>query len=182
MSLARNTRERKRRPKSPKPDPNLWFYRDRTLGMLRRYLRLSVEVGRLPSILGREFFRTGVTSYSVSTFEDVVIFVHDVERTLDRLYGFDKRLISLHIFQEYTRRETGVMMGCTMRTVHRRFFEAVDHISEMFLAGGLLEHLELEEDEPDSARDRAYRPIQTWKQACGKSCQAAESGRTGATV
>jgi hypothetical protein len=140
--------------------------------MLRRYLRLSVEVGRLPSILGREFFRTEVTSYSVSTFEDVVIFVHDVERTLDRLYGFDKRLISLHIFQEYTRRETGVLMGCTMRTVHRRFFEAVDHVSEMFLAGGLLEHLELEEDEPDSARDKAYRPIETWKQACVKSCQA----------
>ena len=36
-------------------DPDLWLYRERTLGMLRRYQRLSVEVGRLPSLLGREF-------------------------------------------------------------------------------------------------------------------------------
>ena len=42
-------------------DPDLWLYRERTLGMLRRYQRLSVEVGRLPSLLGREFFRTRVT-------------------------------------------------------------------------------------------------------------------------
>ena len=50
--------------------------------MLKRYARLSVEVGRLPSLLGREFFRTHVTSYTVTTFEDTVIFVHDVENSL----------------------------------------------------------------------------------------------------
>jgi hypothetical protein len=48
-------------------DSDLWLYRDRTVGLLRRYMRLSVEVGRLPSLLGREFFRTRVTSYRVST-------------------------------------------------------------------------------------------------------------------
>ena len=42
-------------------------------------MRLSVEVGRLPSVLGREFFRARVSSYHVSTFEDTVIFVHDME-------------------------------------------------------------------------------------------------------
>src|SRR5450755_2465766 len=63
-------------------DPDLWLYRERTLGMLRRYQRLSVEVGRLPSLLGREFFRTRVTSYHAGTFEDAVIFVHDVARGL----------------------------------------------------------------------------------------------------
>jgi hypothetical protein len=35
-----------------------------------------METGRLPSVLGREFFRTHVTSHSLSSFEDVVIFVH----------------------------------------------------------------------------------------------------------
>src|SRR5436305_13986039 len=64
-------------------DPDLWLYRERTLGMLRRYQRLSVEVGRLPSLLGREFFRTRVTSYHAGTFEDAVIFVHDVARGLE---------------------------------------------------------------------------------------------------
>jgi hypothetical protein len=57
-------------------NPDLWLYRDRTVGLLKRYLRYSVEVGRLPSLLGREFFRTRVTSYHAGTFEDAVIFVH----------------------------------------------------------------------------------------------------------
>ncbi len=40
-------------------DPDLWLYRDRTLALLKRYMRLSVEVGRLPSLLGREFSGPG---------------------------------------------------------------------------------------------------------------------------
>lgn len=38
-------------------------YRGRTVAMLRRYMRYSIETGRLPSLLGREFFRAKVTSY-----------------------------------------------------------------------------------------------------------------------
>jgi hypothetical protein len=41
---------------APSGDPDLWLYRDRTVGLLRRYMRLSIEVGRMPSLLGREFF------------------------------------------------------------------------------------------------------------------------------
>src|SRR5579872_4845068 len=37
-------------------NPDLWLYRDRTVALLRRYMRLSIEVGRMPSLLGREFF------------------------------------------------------------------------------------------------------------------------------
>ena len=48
---------------SPGENPDLWLYRDRTVALLRRYSRLSIEAGRLPSLLGREFFRTHVTSY-----------------------------------------------------------------------------------------------------------------------
>jgi hypothetical protein len=46
---------------------DLWPYRRRTVALLRRYARASVEVGRLPSLLGREFFRTRVTSYTMRT-------------------------------------------------------------------------------------------------------------------
>jgi len=45
-------------------------YRGRTVAMLRRYMRYSIETGRLPSLLGRELFRAKVTSYTVVTFED----------------------------------------------------------------------------------------------------------------
>lgn len=31
----------------PAPNPELWLYRERTIALLRRYLRISIEVGRL---------------------------------------------------------------------------------------------------------------------------------------
>ena len=111
------------------------------MGLLRRYLRLSVEVGRLPSLLGREFFRTRVTSYQVTTFEDVVIFVHDVERCLEKLDDLERKLIAKIVLQEYTQDETARLLGCWRRTVGRRFPEALDRLSDIFLQGGLLERL-----------------------------------------
>lgn len=119
-------------------DPSLWLYRERTVGLLRRYFRLSIEVGRLPSLLGREFFRTRVTSYRVSTFEDAVIFVHDMERSLEKLDEFERKLIATLIFQEYSHEEAANLLGCWRRTVERRFSQALDRLSEIFLAGGLL--------------------------------------------
>src|SRR5437660_9336267 len=45
-------------------NPDLRAYRGITVAMLRRYHRFSLETGRLPSLLGCEFFRTKVTSYN----------------------------------------------------------------------------------------------------------------------
>ncbi|MGH9536864.1 MAG: hypothetical protein ACRD3H_03015, partial [Terriglobales bacterium] len=119
-------------------DPDLWLYRERTVGMLRRYLRLSVEVGRLPSLLGREFFRTRVTTYHAGTFEDAVIFVHDVARGIDKLGEFEQKLIGRIVLQNYTHDETARLLGCWRRTVGRRFPEAIDQLSDIFLDAGLL--------------------------------------------
>ncbi len=119
-------------------DPELWMYRRRTVGMLKRYLRYSIEVGRLPSLLGREFFRTRITSYRVSTFEDAVIFVHDVEQALEKLDEFEKQLVAKMVMQEYTQDEAARLLGCRRRTVGRRLPEALDRLTEMFLRGGLL--------------------------------------------
>jgi hypothetical protein len=73
-------------------DPELWLYRDRTMAMLKTYLRYSIEVGRLPSVLGRELFRARLTAYRMTKFEDAVIFVHDVERAIQRLATFTNSL------------------------------------------------------------------------------------------
>lgn len=124
-------------------EPSIWLYRHRTIAMLKRYLRLSIEVGRMPSLLGREFFRSKVTAYKASSFEDSVIFVHDVERCLDRLDRFEKRLIATIVLQEYTHDEAAIRLHCWRRTVGRRFPEAIDALSELFLKGGLLRRLEL---------------------------------------
>lgn len=119
-------------------NPDLWMYRDRTVGLLRRYMRLSIEVGRTPSLLGREFFRTRVTSYGASTFEDSVIFVHDMERSLEELNEFEKKLIAKIVLQRFSREEAGRLLGCGYRTVERLFPEALDRVSEILLERGIL--------------------------------------------
>jgi hypothetical protein len=123
---------------TPGRDPDLWLYRQRTVALLRRYLRLSIEVGRTPSLLGREFFRTRVTSYGSSTFEDSVIFVHDVERSLEELNEFEKKLIGKIVFQQFSKEEAGRILGCGYRTVERLFPETLDRVSEILLRRGIL--------------------------------------------
>jgi hypothetical protein len=122
-------------------DPDLWLYRDRTVALLRRYFRISVEVGRLPSLLGREVFRARVTSYRVGTFEDAVIFVHDMEACLERLDDFERALIGKIALQEYSQDEAAQLLGCWRRTVGRRYPETLDKLSEILLHDGLLTRL-----------------------------------------
>jgi len=119
-------------------EKELWPYRDRTAALLRRYMRLAVEVGRLPSLLGREFFRARVTSYHTQTFEDSVILVHDVEACLELLDAVDRRLIGLIVLQEHSQEETAILLQCTRRTIVRRFGEALDRVSAIFLERNIL--------------------------------------------
>src|SRR2546426_3532401 len=150
-------------------DPDLWLYRDRTVGLLRRYLRLSVQVGRLPSLLGREFFRTRVTSYQVTTFEDVVIFVHDVERCLDKPDDLERKLIAKIVLQEYTQDEAARLLGCWRRTVGRRFSEALDWLSEIFLQRGLLARLPaVSAERPESCQEGKTHEISVSDSEQGK--------------
>jgi hypothetical protein len=117
---------------------DLWLYRDRTMALLWRYMRLAVEAGRLPSLLGREFFRARVSPYSVQTFEDTVIFVHDVECCLRLLDAADKILIAMLGMEQYTQAEAAQSLRCTQRTIGRHYSEALDHLSEIFLKRELL--------------------------------------------
>jgi hypothetical protein len=142
---------------APGSDPDLWLYRRRTIGLLRRYLRLSIAVGRMPSLLGREFFRSRVTSYKSATFEDSVIFVHDVERCLDKLNEFDKKLIAKIVLQEYSQEEAGRQLGCGLRQTARCYVEALDRVTETFLKRTLLTRFQCTKPNP------------------GKSCQGGKS-------
>ena len=125
----------------PPGDPDLWLYRKRTVGLLRKYMRLSIEVGRLPSLLGREFFRAKVTSYTVVTFEDRVIFVHDMETCLNKLDEFSRQIIARHILQEHDQAATARLLQCAERTVRNYVPIALDVLSEILLDVGLLERI-----------------------------------------
>jgi hypothetical protein len=119
-------------------NPDLWLYRKRTVGLLRRYLRFSIETGRLPSLLGREFFRAKVTYYTAATFEDRVIFVRDVEKCINRLEGWDQQLIARIVLQEYGQEQAARILHCSRSKVAHRLPEVLDLLSEDFLRVGLL--------------------------------------------
>jgi predicted DNA-binding protein (UPF0251 family) len=119
-------------------DPELCLYRDRTIAILRRFLRLSLDTGRLPSLLGRQFFRAKVTSYRIVTFEDAVIFVHDIEKCLEQLDDFSQNVIARVVLQEYTQEEAARLLHRNRKTVRRKLQEALDHLSEIFILTGLL--------------------------------------------
>jgi hypothetical protein len=116
--------------------------RGRTVGMLRRFLRYSLETGRLPSLLGQEFFRAKVTCYNVGTFEDRVIFVHDMERCLDRLDEFSRQLIARHVLQEHDRWATARLLGCNEKTVRRCTPLALDRLAGILVEVGMLKPVE----------------------------------------
>jgi DNA-directed RNA polymerase specialized sigma24 family protein len=119
-------------------DPGLWIYRQRTAGVLQRYFRLSLEIGRLPSVLGREFFRTRFNQRQNVSFENAVIFVHDVERCLEKLDVFSQEVLVWVVLQGYSQEEASRLLGCARRTVMRHLPEALDRLSEILLEARLL--------------------------------------------
>ena len=118
--------------------PDLPFYRKYTEGMLRRYVRMSMEAGRVPSMLGREMFRARVTGYEVHSFEDVVIFVCDVERCVETLDELAQKLVRRIGMQEYTVSEVAKTLDMSERTLVRRYNDALDALTAVFLKRGLL--------------------------------------------
>lgn len=124
-----------------RPRPELAFYRKYTEAMLRRYLRMSTEAGRVPSMLGRELFRSKVTSYRVQSFEDVVVFCVDMERCLAKLTPDEQGLIRRITLQEYAQAEAAVLLGLTLRDTVRKYGAALDRLTGILLSARMLEPL-----------------------------------------
>ncbi len=122
-------------------DPDIWLYRKKTWALLRRYMRWSLEAGRLPSLLGRELFRAKITAYTATTFESRVIFLHDVEKCLDQLQDFDRQLIARVVLQEHDHPDAARLLHCDRRTIERRLPDLIDELSEAFLKADLLDRL-----------------------------------------
>lgn len=128
------------------PEDELRMYRAHTQGILRRYFRMSLELGRLPSLVGRELFRARVTSYRAASFEDLVIFVTDVERCLEQLQASEQRAIARVILQEYSITEAAQRLGWNERTVRRNLASGLDALARVFLERALLRPFPLHEN------------------------------------
>jgi hypothetical protein len=126
-------------PAQEPPPPEMAFYRKYTEGMLQRYVRLSMETGRVSSLLGQEMFRGRVTTCRVDSFDDVVIFVHDVEKCLEKLDEQQRLLISRLALQQYNVTETAELMRVKRHTVLRRYGQALDALTRIFLSVRMME-------------------------------------------
>ena len=131
--------EQAEKPATTQAPVEMAFYRKYTEGMLRRYMYRSMEIGRVPSLLGDFSFRGRSSNQKAYTFEDSVIFVHDVERCLARLNRLERELVGRIALQEYTLAETAELTGMSVRTVVRRYSEALDRLTQVFLRLKLLQ-------------------------------------------
>ena len=139
----------------PRPvSPELSFYRKYTEGMLRRYVSMSMEAGRVPSLLGKEMFRGKVTHYEVHGFDDVVIFIHDIESCIRRLDDDQQWLIRRIALQQYTQQEAGHMLGLKRQTIIRRYNDAMNRLTAVLLEVRLLEPFAACEDASKTSRKK----------------------------
>lgn len=117
----------------------LAFYRKYTEGMLRRYVSMSMEAGRVPSLLGKEIFPGNMTKYQVHSFEDNVIFIHDIESCIKRLDDEQQRLIRRIALQQFTQEEAAQQLQLTRRTIMRKYNDAMNRLTGILLEVKLLE-------------------------------------------
>jgi hypothetical protein len=123
----------------PRPIQGFAFYRKHTLALLRRYLRLSIELGRAPSALGKMMLRGRVSSYRLRTFEDGLVFLLDVEKCINQLDSTSRRIVAHVALEDYTTFEAAVLTGESRRSASRIYSEAMNRLTARFLQLGLLE-------------------------------------------
>ncbi len=115
------------------------------MGLLVRFVRLSLLVGRMPSLLGREVFREPAQPQRSRAFEDAVLFVCDVERCLRQLEPLDQRLIAYCIIEDRSEWEAARRFRRSQSEVSRRLGRTLDLLHETFCRLGLLPRLPGEE-------------------------------------
>ena len=97
-----------------------------------------MQVGRAPSVLGDSVGRGWASSRPIRTFEDAIIFVHDVETCLNQLGSLDRQMLSRIVLQEYTQAEAASLLGMSVRTISYKFPQALDRLTQKLLASGVL--------------------------------------------
>ncbi len=134
--------EQDRPQETPLPDADyMEFYRMYTERLLGRYRRTSMQMGRSGSVLGNLVIRGKASHTGVRSFEDAIIFVHDMDNCLKKLDAAGREMLQRIALQEFTQQEVADMLGVSARSVVRRYREAVDRLTEILLGVQLLEEM-----------------------------------------
>jgi DNA-directed RNA polymerase specialized sigma24 family protein len=67
-----------------------------------------------------------------------VIFVFDIEKCMKRLDPFSQDLLNRIALQEYTQGEAAELVGQSLRSIVRKYAEALDRLTAIFLEVDLL--------------------------------------------
>lgn len=139
MRLERLQPESQRLEARAVPPEELGFYRKYTERLLQRYVQMTMEAGRVSSVMGREVIGGKASSYRIHGFDDAVIFRLDVEKCLKELSREERDVIRRVALQEYTQTEAAELMGVSLRTVVNRYGRALDRLTEILLRVRLLD-------------------------------------------
>ena len=134
------------------PRPEMLCFRGQTLALIRHFFEISSQVGRVSSLLGREFFRSRVSHHAIPSFEEQAVFVRDVELCLAKLTPQRTEVLTLLGLYDYSYDEVSQMLQCSRTRVRQWFNEALDALSEVFLKAGLLR-----ENQPDRRQRQVLR-------------------------
>jgi hypothetical protein len=118
--------------------PAACVYRKHTTALLRRYFRISLSAGRIASPLAVPEPRARVSSYRTTTFEDAMIFVHDMERCLQKLEAWALESIAAYTLLELPREQAAAALNISVAQADRRYATALDHLSEVLLQAGVM--------------------------------------------
>jgi hypothetical protein len=126
------------------PEPEVVFYRGQALAIVRHFFEMSCQFGRLPSILGREFFRAKVSHHAIPSFEDQALFAHDVRQSLMKLDDPEMDVLTLVGLYDLNLDEAAKLLDCSTGYVSQRFADALARLTQIFLDSGVLRR-----DRPD---------------------------------
>ena len=126
----------------------------RTVGVLLRFLRTSLQAGRMPSLLGREVFRSRTPSLPARAFEDAVVFACDVERCLHSLDPMGQRLVAFCILEDRSEWEASRRFHHSQSDISRRLSQTLDLLHETFCRIGLLPPLQDVEEDQRASREQ----------------------------
>ncbi len=109
------------------------MFRSHSLKLLRQYLKLSLDYGRIPSVLGGESMRARVSHTRMHTIEDETIFIHDMNRCLEQVLDREElRLLALVVFMDYTFEEASSQTEYSLRQTYRMFYDMMDRLTCAF--------------------------------------------------
>ena len=126
------------------PEPETVCYRGQALAIVRHFFEMSCQLGRLPSILGREFFRARVSHHAIPSFEDQALFAHDVEQSLNKLAEDEINVLTLVGLYDLNLDEAAGILHRSTGYVSQSFGEALARLTQIFLDAGILRR-----DRPD---------------------------------